>query len=179
MSKVLIFPGAFQLVRNYGGYEGIEIWEKGSCENAGHTECLIGHSLGASYALSIYAHSKDKKFILVNPVVGKINPARLFFRWIGFLCGEGIDPEKLVPRSDWFYCFKEILELLKVDVLGILENLPKENIFVIRGKSDEFLCDGQAARIIKERGINMIEVEAGHDWNGKIASAVEEILSKI
>jgi hypothetical protein len=54
--------------------------------------------------------------------------------------------------------------------------LPKENLYIIRGTRDTFFCDEVAVTIAKEHGFNIIEVDAGHDWNQDIAEAVEQVL---
>ena len=70
-----------------------------------------------------------------------------------------------------------VSRLLKVDVFGIIQKIPKENLVVIRGKNDDYFCDKESAEIIKSNNIKLIEVEAGHDWNEKIAQAVETFIA--
>ena len=64
----------------------------------------------------------------------------------------------------------------KVDFLDAIKQIPKENLIVVRGKKDNFFCDEESAKIIKENNIRLIEVYAGHNWNENIAKAVNEII---
>jgi len=44
MNKVLIFPGSFQFVKNYGNYDGWDIWLKPYPEELPFADYYIGHS---------------------------------------------------------------------------------------------------------------------------------------
>ena len=78
--------------------------------------------------------------------------------------------------TDWPYMLKKAIKLLRVDVRDITRKIPKEDIVIIRGKKDNFFCDEEAVKIIKEDNIALIEVEAGHDWNDKIAETVNSLV---
>ena len=179
MQKVLVFPGAFQYVKNYGGYDGVDIWLK---EKSGQEipvgDYLIGHSLGASFVLANYNLNSNCKFILINPLIKKRNNINYLLRWLKFLLLVGVKKEKLVPLSNWLYVFKKIIKLLKLDVLNAIQKIPKENIVIFRGKNDKFFCDEEAVKIIKDNNIQLIEIEAGHSWNEKIAEAVGSSINK-
>ena len=174
--KITLFPGGFQFVKNYGGYVGVDIWvgEKFTDELK-NADCFIGHSTGASFALR-YATNRTSKFILVNPPVKKKNIFPLFLNWLKYVFQEGLPSEKFIPKKYWPYALRKVLELSKVDFIFAIKDIPKENIVIIRGKKDNFFCDEEAARIIRENGIRIIEVDAGHDWNEAIAEAVDEII---
>jgi hypothetical protein len=179
MQKVLIFPGAFQYVKNYSGYDGVDIWLKEKSEQEIPVgDYLIGHSLGASFILTNYNLNSNCKFILINPLIKKRSTVNSLLRWLRFLLLVGVKKEKLVPLSNWLYVFKKIVKLLKLDVLNAVQKIPKENIIIIRGKDDAFFCDEEAVKIIKDNNIPLIEVEAGHDWNNKIAEAVSNFINK-
>ncbi len=174
--KILVFPGAFQVANKYGDYEGVDIWLKANSEQeipAG--DYLIGHSLGASFALAHYNSNQNCKFILINPLVKK-RSALIFWRWLKFIIFERIKTEKIIPKSDWLYAFKKAIKLLNVDILNVIQKIPKENLIIIRGKQDIFFCDSEAVKVIQENNIALVEVEAGHDWNDKIANTVKEII---
>ena len=169
-------PGIGQSVNNYIDYNGLEIWMKTGLENElDNTDYLIGHSLGASFAL-VHNKNPNCKFILINPLIHKKNFVILVFRWIKFILFEGFKLKKVVPFKYWFYTFINIFNLVKVDVLSAIKKLPKDNIFIIRGKKDNFFCDNEAVEIMKENGFEFSEIDAGHDWNENIAETVKRYL---
>ncbi len=53
-----------------------------------------------------------------------------------------------------------------------------ENLIIIRGKKDTYFCDGKSAEIIRNNKLQLIEIDAGHDWNDKIAELVDSIVSQ-
>ncbi len=177
-AKFLVFPGAFQLVRNYKGYEGVDIWLKsGSRKEIPDCDCFIGHSLGANFVMTRYDSRRRCRFILVNPLIKKLNIPGYFLRLIKFFIFEGTKKKKLVPVADWPYAFKKTIRLLRFNAGEIILKVPKEDVVIIRGKKDNFFCDEEAVRIITENDIPLIEVEAGHNWNGKITEAVNKVKS--
>lgn len=174
--KIIIFPGAFQFVKNYGDYEGVDIWLKNKSEQyIPDADYCIAHSLGANF---IFARSniKKKKIILINPLIKKRNVFNLFLRWIAFYFSEGIEKKKIVPINNWIFALRRIFRLRKVDILDAVIKIPKRDVAIIRGKKDCFFCDRKSVKIIKKNDLTLIEVEAGHDWNEKIAEAVDNIL---
>ncbi|KKT79278.1 MAG: hypothetical protein UW76_C0030G0014 [Parcubacteria group bacterium GW2011_GWF2_44_8b] len=76
---------------------------------------------------------------------------------------------------DWLFGFRKVLELIRVDVLDIIQRIPKDNIVIVRGKDDYYFCDKKSVEIIQQNGIKFIEVDAGHDWNEKIAETVKNL----
>ncbi len=178
MKKVLIFPGAFQTVKNYGNYDGLDIWLKSSLtKDIPVADCYIGHSGGVNFILSHYDSIQKGKFIFINPLIKKRSIIVFFWNWLKFFFIEGIKRKKIVPISNWLYCIKMVLRLLKVEVFDIIQKIPKENIVIIRGKNDNYFCDEESVEIIKNNNIKLIEVEAGHDWNEKIAQVVETYIA--
>jgi len=178
MNKILIFPGAFQTVKNYGSYDGLDIWLKSfSQKGIPVADYYIGHSGGVNFILSHYDSIQKGKFIFINPLIKKRSIIVVIWNWLKFFFVEGIKRRKIVSVTNWLYCLKMVSRLLKVDVFGIIQKIPKENIVVIRGKNDNYFCDKESAEIIKSNNIKLIEVEAGHDWNEKIAQAVETCIA--
>ena len=177
--RILIIPGAFQFVKNYGNYEGVDIWLKSNFkEKIPASDYVIAHSAGAIFALTLFSHFQRRKFILINPPIKKRNTFVFFVRWIKFLVLEGIKMEKVVPITNWIYGLKKLSKLLKVDTLEIIKKIPRDNVMIIRGEKDNFFCDQESVKIIKSNNIAVIEVEAGHDWNEKIAGVVNELISR-
>src|SRR3989344_2366637 len=176
MKKVLIFPASFQYVKNYLKYDGVDIWLKPFPQNIPVADYYIGHSAGASFILSQHDSIRGGTCILVNPIIRKRTTMAFFWSWIKFFIFEDIKKgykHKLIPMRDWLDALQRVLKLLNVDALAIIQKIPKENIFIIRGRNDDYFCDKKSAEIIKQNGINIIEVDAGHNWNEKIAEAVE------
>jgi hypothetical protein len=174
--KIILFPGGLQLIGNYSGYEGVDIWANEKFrDELKNSDYFIGHSAGASFAIQ-YAINQTSKFILVNPVIKKRNALNIFIRWLKFLAAEGIERKHFLPAKCWISGTKKVFSVLKFDLLDSIKQIPNENVIVIRGIRDHFFCDEEAAEIIKENNIRLIEVDAGHYWNENIANAVREII---
>jgi len=177
MKKVLIFPAAFQAVKNYGGYEGCDIWLKSfSRKNIPAADYYVGHSGGVNFILSNYDFLHGGKFIFINPQIEKKNIAVLFRNWIRFFFSEGIKKEKIVPIKNRGHGIKSVWKLLKVDVWKIIQKIPKGDLIIVRGVKDDYFRDKKSAEVIKNYGIKLVEVEAGHDWNDEIARAVRALV---
>ena len=175
-NKILIIPGFLTLKSSYGSYEGIDIWLKNNTnENISGFEWIVAHSGGVNYLFSKKI-SQSQKIILVNPIIKKQNLFSLFLKMFWFALDEGIDWQKIVPISNWYFGFKKILALLKINILEEILKLPKENIFIIRGKEDHYYCDEENLQIIKENNLNFLEVSAGHNLNENIKKAIEIML---
>ena len=180
MERALIFPGSFQSVKNYGGYRGVDIWLRST--PAGEippAACYIGHSGGASFVLSRYDSLRPGKLIFVNPFVKKRRIAVLIWDWLIFLAFEGVRMDKIVPVMDWPHGIKMLWRVLPIDTWAVMQKIPKEDIIVVRGRHDHYFCDDESAAMIRDAGIKLVEVDAGHDWNGTIARAVENCLADI
>ncbi|MBI4085708.1 MAG: hypothetical protein HY433_00460 [Candidatus Liptonbacteria bacterium] len=179
MKKVLIFPASFQYVKNYLKYDGVDIWLKPFPQDIPVADYYIGHSAGASFILSQQNSIRGGTYILVNPIIRKRTTMAFFWSWIKFFIFEDTKEgykHKLIPMQDWPYVLQKVLELLNMDTLAIIRRIPKEKIVIIRGKNDYYFCDEKSAEIIKQNGINLIEVDAGHNWNEKIAQAAENCM---
>jgi hypothetical protein len=174
--KIIVFPGAFQYVKNYGNYDGLDIWLKNfQQKEISKPDCIVAHSAGVNFSLTL-KNPENCKFIFINPLIKKRNILSVLLSWIKFLFVEGVKMEKIAPINNWPYDFKLIFKLLKVDVFDFIKKIPKDKITIIRGKKDDFFCDKKASEIIKKEGINLIEVDAGHDWNQNIEEAVTKLL---
>ncbi|MDE2399531.1 MAG: hypothetical protein KGL67_00750 [Patescibacteria group bacterium] len=176
MKKALIFPGAFQYVKNYGGYDGLDIWLKSFPDELPVADYYIGHSGGVNFILSHYNSIKNGKFILVNPLIKKENFLFVLIRWFKFFFTEGISWRKVTPIRSWLFGIKRVLEILNIDVLDTIIKIPKENITIIRGKNDNYFCDKKSVEILKNKGFKVLEVDAGHDWNENIAKVVKSCI---
>ncbi|MFA5961482.1 MAG: hypothetical protein WC848_02275 [Parcubacteria group bacterium] len=172
--EICVLPGTGQIVKNYG-YDGLDIWITGQIEVIPDAKVFIGHSLGASFILKSKVNSASK-FIFINPLVKKRNFFMHFINWIRFLVFEGFKVKKAVPAKYWGHTFRQVVVLLRVDVLKQLKQIPKENIIIIRGKFDNYFCDRENFEILKANNFSLLEVDAGHDWNANVAKAVASII---
>ena len=176
MNKILIFPGSFQAVKNYGNYDGLNIWTKSFPDGLPAADFYIGHSLGINFILKHYNSTKNGKFIFINPQIRKRGLFSLFMSWLSFFFREGIKWKKIIPVKSWPFGIKKLLELLKVDVLSIMKKIPKENLVIIKGEYDNYFCDKKSVKILKDNDFKVIEVNAGHDWNDNIAQVVKSYI---
>jgi hypothetical protein len=174
--NIILVPGTIQYVKNYESYKGLDIWIGVQNKEAiSSAKCFIGHSLGASYVLNLNIEP-GKRFIFINPLVKKRNILNLFVRWMKFHIFEGIKGEKVVPVKCWTHTFKQVLFLLKVDVLREMQKIPRGDVVVIRGRQDSFFCDEEDIEILNKNSFKVVEVEAGHDWNENVAKVVEDLI---
>jgi hypothetical protein len=168
-------------VKNYQLGDGAEIWEE--VVNPGtplEAEYLIGHSLGANFALLNWQTNGNTKLILISPLIFKKSLFNWFFRWLHYVMTEGlIISHKDLRSNKLFHGFKTGLNLLKPDYVKIIREIPKENVVIIRGKKDEFACDKDTAEFIKKEKIRLIEIEgSGHNWDGEFKKTVQTVLTE-
>lgn len=173
---VCVLPGTIQYAKNYG-YKGLDIWMDEKITELPDAKIFIGHSLGVNYILKSNIN-RNSKFIFINPLLKKRPFIIHFINWLRFLVFEGFSIQKAVPVKYWWHTFKQVLSLLKVNVLKEMKKIPSENIIVIRGKHDNYFCDKKSVEILKANQIKFIQIEAGHDWNENVKDTVEDILQK-
>jgi len=175
--KTLLFPGAFQAVKNYGNYEGVDIWLNPTpLEKFPSADCYVGHSAGSAFILVHCDSFADRRFIFINPLVKKRSVPSMSRAWIRYFLGEGIRWKRIISVSHWLHGLKLVRQLIDVDFQSAVEKISKGNLIVIRGKNDHWICDEASVDILKENKIHYIEVDAGHDWNENIAQAVKALL---
>ena len=95
--KIIFIPGWLHSIRFYGKDRGVEIWTKNfGMKKKIDADIIIGHSLGANFALVNFFHNRNfEKIILVNPVLGKNNLWRMLTDWMKHALAEGAEPDKL------------------------------------------------------------------------------------
>jgi hypothetical protein len=175
--KALVFPGAFQMVKNYGDFPGTDIWlQRKDAHAINGVTHVIAHSLGAAEALRRYTSDKNIRFILVNPLLEKKNIFVFLWKWIKFILIEGIAREKIIPAKEWLYALKKTISLLKTDVLEELKKVPYDHVIITRGNHDFFFCTKQSAHAARKEGFRVIEADAGHDWNDNISQIIQDLL---
>lgn len=181
MNKTLVIPGWMSRVKNYQLGDGLEIWQE-FVDPATHldAEYLIGHSLGANFALLNWRKNKNTKLILVSPMLSNITVFNWFFRWLRYIFNEGLTiSSKDIRSNKIFFGIKTAYGFLRLDYANIIREIPKEKLLVIRGKKDNFVCDKATAEFIKKEQIRLIEIEdCAHNWNEKFRQAVIAVLNE-
>jgi hypothetical protein len=178
--KKIFIPGWIDTVKNRVDFDGIDIWKKSFDLNQKvNTEYLIGHSAGANWALLVWQNNREAKLILVNPVIPKRNIFSWFYRMIKFWIFEGtkISRERMKCFRYFFSSIPKIIKLLKVDLMPIIFEMPKENLIIIKGKHDDFIFDSKISNELKSKNINVIEIkEVGHNWSKKMEEEINRII---
>lgn len=180
-AKLIFVPGWMDRAELHGYENGLDIWTKeiDPAEKI-NAEFILGHSLGAAFALLVWQTNQNAKVILVNPLIPKRNASSWFLRWVNFLIFEGtrMPLKRLAVFVHFFRGTKKCLQLLALDSLEILDQIPRDKLVIIRGKEDHYFCDGAVAKMIRSKNIRLVEVEkTGHGWSGKIDETVAEILN--
>lgn len=141
---------------------------------------VIGLSLGALVSLRCIENIKGN-IILINPLVPKRNIVVWFIRWVKYVMHEGffLEIQKFTVNpmrylSELVNCVK----LLNIDFSKTLGDVPKDKITVIRGKNDKFFCDDLAVNFLRSKNIEVVEVNAGHNWNEEIEKTLNNLLRK-
>lgn len=181
MNKTFVLPGWMSCVNNYQLGDGLEIWQEPVDSGAfAEVEYLIGHSLGANFALLNWPANKNAKLILVSPILFNAPLFNWFFRWLRYVFNEGlIISPKDIKSNRLFFGLKKGYRLLKPDYKKIIREIPKENLVMIRGKEDKYFCDQKVAEFVRGENIRLIELPgSGHNWNDDFKKTVEDILSE-
>jgi hypothetical protein len=178
--KKIFIPGWMDTVKNRVDFNGIDIWKGNFDLNQKiDAEYLIGHSAGANYAIVCWKNNRDTKLILVNPGIAHENFFGWVYRMMKFWIFEGtkMSKERMSCLKYFFSSFSNVLKFLKIDLMPILLEIPKENLAVIRGQDDRFIFSKKIADELKSKGINVIEIDgAGHNWNKKFEEEINKII---
>ena len=183
-NKVTLIPGWMGLVENYGRYEGLEIWKENILEDyLIKTEYVVGHSLGAHFALLNWNKNKNTKLILVNPLLEKKSLFGLFYSWLRYMIYEGAEwQNKLI--LDPILILRGVgkaIQYSKIDLMEYIKKIPLSELVVIRGKKDLFYCDEEAFTLLDQSGIQIIEVDGvGHNWHrsgGEFDGEIKKIVN--
>lgn len=180
--KVIIIPGWMDRSYYHCKWKDLNFWgEEIKLDKKIKEDFIIGHCAGAPIALSIWKNNKDKKVILVNPLLPKRNFLAWVRRFFRFSIKEPLlNPVSRIPMFFRIFTggFAKLLRAIKIDSIDIIKKIPKENIFIIYGENDNYFFDKEARRIIENIGLKTIEVkDAGHNWNKKFNSEIEKIIN--
>lgn len=179
--KIIFIPGWLDQGENFPQYETLEIWKE-NIKPGIKLDCdvIIAHSLGCHFTLYNIENISCEKIIFVNPLVSNRNIFVWFWRWVKFRIGERQsasrkyvnNPLKIIRGI--FYYFK----FLMPDAFTAV-NIENNNISVIRGKRDYYFCDEESCLILRQRNIEVVELEeVGHLWNSKIDEEIRKIVSE-
>lgn len=176
--RILLLPGWMTGLRLYGKRENFSI-QIGKREAENKDDEIVGLSLGALVALRDCNH--NNKLILVNPPLPRRNIFIWLIRWCRYILAEGLflERQKFI-KNPFRYALEVIkcIKILRIDFSEKLDNIPKNNLVVIRGKSDNFFCDEDAVRFIQSKGFRVIEIEnCGHNWCEQIENVIIESTS--
>ncbi|NTU66304.1 MAG: alpha/beta hydrolase [Candidatus Moranbacteria bacterium] len=179
-NRIFYIPGWMNTLGTYGNPSGMEIWDGGFDLDADiDSVCVVGHSMGANFTLINRARRGEGKIILVNPLFPRRNLFVWYIRLKLFHLKEGKNGNAEHAKG-WrnFFCgIRNAARILSFDPRDLLEKIPKEDIVVVRGRGDEFLCNEKAVDFIRGFGIELIEVDgSGHRWDGNIQKTVDKLL---
>jgi len=169
MKKFIYIPGFLDTGKSRKVSPSLDIWsQEVDFKKKLNYEYVVGHSLGANFAILNWSFNKNTKLILTNPLLRKGQIPTLVKRWFQYaLTGkEKFNKSRAQVLLNPALVEKRMLELFDPDYSKILSRIPKKNIIIIRGKKDKFLCDKETARLIRRKNIKLIEVPgATHDWD--------------
>lgn len=180
--KFIFIPGWMSMGKIYGYENSLDIWTKNiDPKNKIEAEYVVGHSAGALFALLNWNANKNTKLILVGPMIPKRSVLSWLVRWGKFILTEGTHMpfDKIKLGIHFISGTLRLLKLIQLDSFDIMCEIPRENIIIVRGKQDNYLCDDGVVSFLKEKNIPVIEVDGlGHDWNEKASEIIEKLMSQ-
>jgi hypothetical protein len=180
-NKIIFIPGWMDTVENLVSWPGLDIWKKKiDISQRIDAEYVVGYSIGANWALVNWKKNRNIKLILISPLIPKRKVRYWFFRWVKHEIFEGskitVRRSKCFPHI--FHGIYNLVKLMSVDPILIIEEIPKDNLIIVKGKKDNHFFDDEAVGIIREKEIRLIELDGvGHNWNERIVLEVEKIIS--
>jgi hypothetical protein len=181
MLKKIFIPGWMDTADSHVDYAGLEIWKnKINPSDKIEAEYVVGHSLGANFALINWNCHRDTKLILVNPLVPQRNVFFWLLRWVMFLFTEGtpLNEKRLTTFPHIINGVRIGFSLLADDLMDVLGRVPRENLVIIRGKEDEYFFGKEIASALKAEGVKIVEVEnAGHGWNENFNNEISKLIN--
>jgi hypothetical protein len=178
MLKKIFIPGWMDTADNHVDFDGLEIWKK-KCDIGEPLdyEYVVGHSLGANFALLNWKRNKNTKLVLINPLLSRKN----IFYWMlcDILTGSGpINKKRLSTFLHPIIAVGLCLKLLSEDLLALIEKIPQDKIIFVRGEKDRYFFDMKTAEYLRKKGFKIKEIgSAGHSWNKKYNEAINSIVN--
>lgn len=161
-------------------FPGLEIWKRKIDPGKKiEAEYVVGHSLGANFALINWEKHGNTKLILIGPLVPKRNIFSWFFRWIKFLFSEGtsISKKRLAIFPNFISGAIQCFSLLSKDLMQIINAVPRDSLVIIRGKNDKYFFSEDTANSLREKDVRIIEIrDAGHGWDKKFSEEINKLI---
>lgn len=167
IKKTLVLPPWMDTIKFYTtDIHNFHI-SSGIVEKSSHDDdYVIGVSLGALAILASALHIKGK-IILINPLVPSRSLGVWFMQWVKYI-GGGLFVERQKFTSNplkWVTSLWRAYRFLTSDFSSVLQMFPKDRLIVIRNKEDDFFCNTEAVAYLRSFGIQVVEIEGGHNWN--------------
>ena len=181
-NKILFIPGWLDEGELRGFENTYNVWTKGlSVKRELKEEVIIAHSAGALLALLNWEKNSKVKLILVGIPLPKRNLIGLFFRWVGFrLKEERKMPARKTKLKEYFPALRKLAQVIKFDPVEAIKAIPKEQVLIVRGVNDVYLCNQKAINHLKSESVRVMEIdEAGHNWDEKFSLTIDEYLAEI
>ena len=170
---MLILPKWLVSIKLYDESWAFDVQSGSVPEHVGQDDCLVGFSLGALTILDASDRVKGR-IILVNPPLPKRNLFVWLMHWYRFFMREGLSSTRQKFTKNPFRFIVALVDcarLLSKDFSPALKAL-KERVVVVRGKGDDYFCDDVAVDFLKELGVRVVEVDAGHNWSEEAEGVV-------
>lgn len=181
MEKKITFIPGWMFSADYCSLgEGINFWwNEIDFSQPIESEYLVGHSMGATVALRLWQSNKDKKVILVDPFIDQKSVLRSIIDWCRFALHEGVASKGRLGLKHFPRNIKKVFEFPEENYWEILKNISRENIKILHGVNDLYLCGKNTCDKFRELGFEVIEIpEAGHNWHKNFDSAILEIVER-
>lgn len=176
-SKITYVPGWLDKAEFNGFENGVDIWTKPldySMKVDG--DCIIGHSLGANFALANWKQNKNAKLVLVNPLLPKRSVLKWALRWWCFFVTEGIfnaNPKRIAMFFSFRRGILNAYNVLSCDLEILIDEIPKDRIVVVVGEKDRFFMDKKSKAYLQEKGIKVVSVpNMGHVFKVNLAKDI-------
>lgn len=179
-NKVLFIPGWLDIGKRHGYRHSLDIWHENIDINIDFkVNFIIAHSIGALAALYNWSLHKNYKLILINPVISKRS---ILKRWYKYFLFEGLSSsfKKSIKIVYFFRSLPKLFKLFKIPAVNMINNIPKENLFIVYGENDIYLFDKKIIDKLKEKNVSVQKVKvSGHNYELNMDKAVLEIISSI
>lgn len=181
ISKAIYVPGWLDKAEFNGFDNGVDIWTKPlDFSMKVDYDYVIGHSLGANYALANWKLNTNSTLVLVNPLIPKRRTLNWIFRWFCFFITEGAyyaNPKRVRMFLGIYRGIINACAMLRQDLESFIDEIPKDKIIVVVGEKDRFFLDKKARKYLEQKGIKVVNVPGmGHVFRTNL---VKDVLDSI
>lgn len=167
MKKTLVLPPWMNTIKFYNTDVHDFHVSSGVLEEVSYSDdCVVGVSLGCSAILERVAYVKGN-IVLINPLVPRKSLFLLVVQWSSYILGGlFVERQKFTLNPLMLIgALRRAYVLLTTDFSDVLDIVPKDRLVVIRNKEDAFFCDTESVLYLRAKGVRVIEVEGGHNWD--------------